>query len=109
MIIKWDWISDLEIFEIHQEINWKSSQQYQNTEIDTLKSEKQDPSNRTEPQSNYNRNNTHPNHTEQSLTQKGKNEYRVYKENYVWMKEDFITIAKKTRLENKNSRQKLNE
>ena len=54
MIIKKDWFSDLEISEIHQQINRESRQQDHNTIIETLNTEKQEHSNRSKTQSNSN-------------------------------------------------------
>ena len=59
MIIKKGWFSQLEILEIHQQIKRESSQQDPNEIIHTPNTEKQ--SNRTEPQSNNNRNTRHLN------------------------------------------------
>ena len=53
--IKKTWFSDLEIFEIHQQINRESSQQDSNTIIKILNTEKEESSDRTERQSNNNR------------------------------------------------------
>ena len=48
MIIKKVWFSDLEILEIHQQINRDPSQQGPTGVIETLNTEKQDPFHRTE-------------------------------------------------------------
>ena len=69
MIIKKGWFSELEILQMRQKVNRKSRSQDPNTVIGTPKTEKRGPSNRNKPQSNENRNNTHPNLTEQALTQ----------------------------------------
>ena len=42
MIIKQGWFSDLEILEIHQQINGETCQQYPNTIIETLNTEEQE-------------------------------------------------------------------
>ena len=63
-----------------------------------MNTEKQDPSNRTEPQSNYNRNITDPNHTKQRLNQEGKMNIEIIKR-IMSEKKDYISIAKKRRLE----------
>ena len=57
-------------------------------------------------QNNSNRNTIHLNHTEQRLTQEGnKNECKDYRENYEEiMKEDYLTISKKPRLEKSQGR-----
>ena len=68
-IMKKDWFSELELLEIHQ-INRESRQQDPYTIVDTPNTEKQKHSDRKEPQSNNN-NITHPNYTEQRLTQEG--------------------------------------
>ena len=64
-----------------------------------LNTEKQETSNWTEMQSNTNWNNTHPNHTEQRLTQEEKINVQILKR-----KEDYITISKKPRLEKSQGR-----
>ena len=65
----------------------ESMQQNPNKIIDTRKTEKQERLTRTESQRYNNRKITHPNHTEQTGHKNQNNEYRDYKENYVW-KED---------------------
>ena len=68
-VIKKSWVSDLEILEIHERINRKSRQHYPNTIINIPNTEKQEPSNKNELQSNNDQNTTHSNHTEQTLIQ----------------------------------------
>ena len=63
------WFSDLEILEIHQKIN---NEQDTNTISDTPIIDKQEQSNRNKLPISENRNTTHPNSTEQTLTQKQK-------------------------------------
>ena len=70
-------------------MNSESRQENPNTIIDTTNTEKQGQSNRNEPQSNNNRNSTHPNLTEQTLTQEEKMNIEILKR---------ILSAKKTRL-----------
>ena len=70
-MIKKAWFSDLGILEIYRKINIKSKQdkyQIKITKTDTTNIEKQEQSNRNEPQTNNNHNTTHPNYTEQKLT-----------------------------------------
>ena len=81
-IIKKGWFSDLEILEIHQQIDKESYQENNYTVIEALNTEKQEHSNRIETQNNSNRNATHPNTTEKKLTQE-KNNCKDIKENYV--------------------------
>ena len=50
MIIKKGWFSNLEILIMHQQINMEARQQDPNTIIDTSNTEKQEHSNRNEPQ-----------------------------------------------------------
>ena len=60
------WLSDLEL---HVHIYKESCPQEPNTIIETLDTEKQEPSNRIETQNNYDQNIPYPSHTEQRLTQ----------------------------------------
>ena len=68
-IIKNGRFSDIEILEINRQINWETRQQYLK-ETETLNIEKQGPSYKKE--TNFNRNTTRFNTTEQILTQKEK-------------------------------------
>ena len=82
-IIKKGWFSDLEILEIHQQMNRKSCQQDTNTIIETLNIEKQEPSNQIKTPSNRNRNTTPSINSKLVQTQEEKNECSNYKENYL--------------------------
>ena len=77
----------------------ESRQQDLNVILDTPTTEKQEQSNRNEPQRNNNNWITkYPNHTKNTR----RNWYRDFKESYVW-KENKITIAK-NKLENSEDR-----
>ena len=71
MVIKKVWFSNLEILEIHQQINRETFQQDSISVTETINTEKHDPSNRIEMQSNCNRNSTQPN-SEQTIKQEEK-------------------------------------
>ena len=71
MIIKKGRFSDVEILEIHQQINSETRQEDPIIKIKTVKTEKQEHSNQFETQSNISRNISHPN-TEEILTQEEK-------------------------------------
>ena len=60
-------------------IKRESNQEHPNTIINKLNPEKQESSILTEPQNNCNRNITHPNHTEQWLTQEEKMNIEILK------------------------------
>ena len=79
-------------------INRTSDQRDPNTIIDPPNTEKRKYSNKKVLQSNNNRNNT-PKPHRTNINAGTRNDYRKFKENYVW-NEDYITIAKKPNLEN---------
>ena len=68
-MIKKGWFSDLEILEIHQKTN---NEQNTYTVSDTLGFDRHEQSSRNKPPTSENRNTTHPNNTEQPLTQEQK-------------------------------------
>ena len=68
-IIKKGWFSDLKILEILQKTN---NEQDTNTASDTLGFDKQEQANKNQGLTSKNRNITHPNNTEQTLTQEQK-------------------------------------
>ena len=69
MIIKKGWFCNLEKLEMRQQIKSEACQLDSNTITETPNREKLEHSNRTKRLSNSNRNTTHPNTTEQTLTE----------------------------------------
>ena len=81
----------------------ETCQLYPNTVTKTLNTEKPKPSNWIKTPSNSNRNITHLNTTEETLTQEEKKECRGFEENDVWKKYHIIT-SQEPRLENSQNR-----
>ena len=69
MILWKGWFSDLEILEIHQQVNREGSEQDSPNRIKTLNTEKQEPPNQIEAKNTEKQNATHPSTTKQVLRQ----------------------------------------